>query len=192
MMLRQGTLVGYSLRFKESTWDGQSDFMGELDGPPVISFPHTLTSGKPLWSSSDWKCTEIVTKLSTLGVTSAAWRGASLVKKKKKSLPNCLDADEGGDDCYVIQDRRSGADSSALGVRGGRGNEDIFQGRHCSRTVSGSIDLQFGRMPEQSERESTFQSLCCPEKCSCRGGGLCWDYYLTKDKRRHKHWCMLT
>lgn len=36
----------------------------------------------------------------------------------------------------VMQERRGNADFFALGVRGGRGNEDIFQGRHCSRRVS--------------------------------------------------------
>lgn len=41
-----------------------------------------------------------------------------------------LDTDGGageGDKRYAIQERRGSADSSALGVSGGRGNEDIFQ-----------------------------------------------------------------
>lgn len=35
-------------------------------------------------------------------------------------------------------------------MRGGRTNEDIFQGRHCSRRVSRNIDLQMGCVPSSA------------------------------------------
>lgn len=71
-----------------------------------------------------------------------------------------------GDERYVIQ-RRCSVDLPALGVRCVRGNEDIFQERHCSRRISGSIDLQLGCMPARAPSSlytvptSAAGELCC-------------------------------
>lgn len=75
----------------------------------------------------------------------------------------------------VMQERRGNADFFALGVRGGRGNEDIFQGRHCSRRVSGSIDLQLGCMPTRAPSSHyTVPSSAAGELCCIPF--LSWDY----------------
>lgn len=54
----------------------------------------------------------------------------------------------------------------SFGVRGGRGNEDIFECMHCSRRVCRSIDLQLGCMPA----EAPSSPLTVPRRAA---GELC-------------------
>lgn len=57
--------------------------------------------------------------------------------------------------------------SIALGVRGRRRNEDIFQGREGTAAVaqSGSIDLQLGHMPARAPSSLTVPRSAAGELC---------------------------
>lgn len=81
-----------------------------------------------------------------------------------KSLPSGWMQNVGGINDMWYR-RGEGADSCAFGREGWRGgNEDIFRESHCSRRVSGSIDLHFGLHASWSP----LQSLHRPEWCSWR------------------------
>lgn len=71
-------------------------------------------------------------------------------------------------DCRLCDTRQKESQCRvfSFGVRGGRGNEDIFECMHCSRRVCRSIDLQLGCMPA----EAPSSPLTVPRRAA---GELC-------------------
>lgn len=90
------------------------------------------------------------------------WKAKRSCFVRKKKFAKWLTAN-GGREAMSEAEEEEKKQSCVFGFLGGSRNEDIFQGRHCSPTAAGSIDLQLGFMPVRAPSRPTLAREEQPE-----------------------------